>query len=412
MENKWLLYEKTLQNIYNNQKIFMNMLIYYYKLVIINKENNKEYIKENYPKQNISDLDIFNEYIIDTKNLGIFTIFNNIPDVIHPLENDYYYNYGMYLSFIDPKYFKKSEKDDILILDTNIWKYSKYYFPIVHQDIAPYNNYKKYIYLNIRYFNREKYKNYLIITVNDNKEIYIFDNNIIKKKVKKEWKIIEEKEISNSKLIYTCILRKILKDDIFNVFNENKIIKKDTLLYSYHSKDWNKPSIIDFFTTNKNNFLKDPFKVWYKKGDELNKFIFKLTEDISIINLTCDILSNNKLSKTKSIDILINNNKLNSNNIYNGNLNYIYDKKISENIFFENVGKRLLLEIILKTSNFNIAKNISYKKFLKLYNINNFLYSYGYYNKLNKFYDYEYYINNREQIQFIKLEKIILDDSY
>ena len=55
---------------------------------------------------------------------------------------------------------------------------------------------------------------------------------------------------------------------------------------------------------------------------------------------------------------------------------------------------------------------MSYKKYLKLYDINNFVYSYGYYDKLNKFYDYEYYISIREQIKFIKLEKIILDESY
>jgi hypothetical protein len=47
MENNWLLYQKTLNNIYHNEEIFMNMILYYYKLIIKNKENNSEYIREN-----------------------------------------------------------------------------------------------------------------------------------------------------------------------------------------------------------------------------------------------------------------------------------------------------------------------------------------------------------------------------
>ena len=409
MDNKWLLYEKTLQNIYNNQKIFMNMVIYYYKLVIIDKHNNKEYIKENYSKQNIGHFDLFNEYIVETKNLGIFTIFNNIPDVIHPLTNDYYNNYGMYVSFINPGYFKKSDKDDILIFDNNIWKYSEYKYPFNYQDVAPYNKYKKYVYLNIKYFDNEKYKNYLIITVNRNKEVYIFDNDIIKKKNKYKWKIIDKKEITNTKWIYTSILRKINKEDMFNVFNVKYNINKNTLLYSHHqNNNINTDNKITFFSLDKNNFLNDPYKIWYKKGDEMYRYIFKLTKDISTINLTCDILSNNKLSKTKSIDELIDNNELNPSNIYNGNLNYIHYNSDELKIWKNNKGKRLLYEIIFKSSNFVI--DIPYNKVLKMYDINNFIYSYGYYNKLNKYYNYEFYSNNHNnELEFIKIEKVILD---
>jgi hypothetical protein len=316
MENKWLLYEKTLQNIHNNQKIFMNMLIYYYKLVIIDKHNNKEYIKENYPKQNIGFLDLFNEYIVDTKNIGIFTIFNNIPDRIHPLEKDYYYNYGMYISFIDPEYFKKSKKDDILIFDKNFWKYSEYKLPMYYQDIAPYNKYKKYIYLNIKYFDIEKYKNYLIIAVNNNKEIYIFDNDIIKKKIKNKWQIIDKKEISNNKLVYACVLRKISQKDIFNVFNVNKTIKKDTLLYSYFQNEYpikQKKEYMKFFNLKIDDYLNDPYKILYKSGDQLYLSIIKVKKDYTTLNLTCDILSNNKINNTEPIDTLLNINKSNTN---------------------------------------------------------------------------------------------------
>jgi hypothetical protein len=231
MENKWLIYQKTLKNIYNNQKIFMNMMIYYYKLIIINKENNDNYIHKNHD----FDLELFNEYIVKTKNLGIFTIFNNIPDIIHPLETEYYTDFGMYLSFIKPNFFKKSENDDILIFDHNIWKMNNYEKPFQFQFPGPYNKYKKYIYLNIKHFDLEKYKDYLIIVVNDNKEIYSYDNNIIKiikKKEKNTWKIVDD--IINTKFIYACILRKISQEDILNTFNGAKSYRKIHNLNSLH----------------------------------------------------------------------------------------------------------------------------------------------------------------------------------
>lgn len=425
MENKWLLYEKTLQNIYDNQKIFMKMLIYYYKLVIIDKHNNEEYIKENYPKQNIGNLDLFNEYIVETQNLGIFTIFNNIPDIIHPLEKSHYNDYGMYISFINPEYFKKSNEDDILILDRNIWKYSKYRYAY-YQDVAPYNKYKKYIYLNVKHFNYDKFKNYLIITVNTDKEIHVYENNIIKKKNKKEWITIDKKEIgpsmsNHSKLVYVCVLRRISQKDIFNVFNVNKTIKKDTLLYAWSEKQLDKSlKCMSFFSFNKDDYLNDPYKILYKSGDELYLHTIKVKKDYTTINLTCDILSNNKLNSTKEIEpieTLLNINKSNninikkySNYIYNGNMNYMYYNEKKHLIWNNNMGKRLLYEIMIKSSNFI---SLSYKQFLQKYDIHHFVFSCGYYNKLNIFHNYEIYHNiDDDELEFIKVEKEVMGKEY
>lgn len=422
MENKWLLYEKTLQNIHNNQKIFMNMLIYYYKLVIIDKHNNKEYIKENYPKQNIGHLDLFNEYIVETKNLGIFTIFNNIPDVIHPLDDKYYTDYGIYISFINPQYIKKSEKDDILILDKNIWKYNKYKDIFQYQDVAPYNNYKKYVYLNIKYFDFKKYKNYLIIVVNDTNDIYSIENNIIKKKIKNDWKVVKDNNIlDNKNLIYACILRKISKEDILNVFNTTETVKKDTIIYSIQSRKMIDNNItFTFYTLDKDEDLYDAFKTYkYDKDDIIYLYHCKVNQDLDFINITKDILSNNRLNKIKLTDINklleLDNAKLPinvkdySNYIYDGNLNYILDKEDPKLIFYENNGKRLLHEIIYKSSNFIYLK-LYYFDVLNKYSITKFINSYGYYNKLNKFYKYElafYDIKEvNDNIEIVKIEDI------
>jgi len=407
MENKWLIYEKTLDNIYHNIEIYMKMLIYYYKLIIINKENDTKYIKENYPKQNISNLDMFNEYIIETKNIGIFTLFNNIPDVIHPLEKPYYYYYSSFVSFINPTYFKKQEKDDIIILDNNIWKYKDYYYPFRYQNPAPYNKNKKYIYLNIKYFNYDKYKNYLIIAVNNINEMYIYDDNTIKQKNKKEWKIVET--IENTNWVYVTILRKISKEDLLNVFNVTKTLKKNTLIYSTHSRIKNNESLT-FYSLDRNKLLKDPFHVSPKhEKDEIGYIhIGKLKKDLEIVNLTCDILSNNKFDNTlTSVDELLDMKNDDLNKIYNGNINYIKYNKIPKTIFNNNMGKRLLHEILYKTSNF-IKLDVYYFNYLHKYSIDEFIYSYGYYNKLNKYYNYElaFYEFNKDLIEIIKTEEI------
>jgi len=391
MDNKWLIYQKTLKNIYHNQKIFMNMIIYYYKLIIINKENNQDYILKNSSKYNFN-LELFNEYIVNTKNLGIFTIFNNIPDVIHPLETEYYTDYAMYLSFLKPSFFKKSENDDILVLNYNIWKYNNYEQPLQFQFSAPYNKYKKYIYINIKHFDVEKYKNYLIIVVNDNKEIYIYDNNIIKKKEKNTWKIVNE--IINTKYIYASILRKISREDILNTFNVNKIIKKDSIVYNKRVKKTNNENLT-FFSIDKKENLYDPFKI-YKSDNTPYLYECKIKQDIDAVNLSCDILSNNKLNiNLTSIDKLLELDKFDSitvkeysNYVYNGNLNYLFHKKSPKLIFYNNMGKRLLCEIIYKTSNF-IKLDLFYFDVLHKYNIDIFINSYGFYNKLNKYYNYE-----------------------
>jgi hypothetical protein len=52
------------------------MICYYYKIISENKLEDSEYIKQNY-NLNVK-YGIFKKYILEDKNLGIFTIFNNI----------------------------------------------------------------------------------------------------------------------------------------------------------------------------------------------------------------------------------------------------------------------------------------------------------------------------------------------
>ena len=384
MENKWEIYKKTLNSIFNTQEIYMKMIIYYYNLVIKEKLNDKNYIRKNYKID--EDFSIFEEYILKTKNIGIFTIFNNIPDIIHPLEEDHYTNYACYLSFIKPRF--ESNHKDIIILNNNIWKANKYEYPLFYQDKAPYNYRKKYVYMNIKYYDHEKYKNYLIIKVNSQKEIFSYENNVLKKKIGDNWKVINKSQMKNYDWIYACVLRKINKQDFLNVFNVKKELKEGTLLYSNHGEKKENRKIT-FFSLIPNHQLQDPFEVFYKKGDEVYQYVCKLKKDISCINFSCDILSNNDLTKTVSLDKLIEDHDYNKDYIYNGNLNYIHYNEKPKLIWKNNHTKRLLHEILYKSSNFYNYDIYYFDILNRIYGIEYMINTYGYYNKLNKFFEYE-----------------------
>ena len=417
---KWdSYYKKTLDNIHNNIKIFEKMLIFYYKLLIANKLTDTKFISKEYNKYNKynQDINIFKKLYLDDQNLGIFTIFNNIPDILHPLEIYIYMDYGSYISFLDLKYFKKKDKD-IIILKNNILKYKKYYYPLIYQDIAPYNNNKKYIYVNIIYFDFEKYNNnkYCLLFITKHNGIYCYVNGIYKKKEQNKW-IINNYTLEIEDIIYLTILRKIVPEDISNVFNEYYILKKNTEIYSYHSK---KKEKVYWHSLKDDEYLNDPFKIFYKKNDILYKHIGKLTNDIKCINLSIDILSNNSINKSNSIKKLnnindfldniynINNiNKKYTNKIYNGNLNKILSKTDNNKIWPDNKGKRLLNEIMTKSSNFNNT-NIYYFNFIEQYGFNSIINSYGYYETLDKFYSYELGVNDKSinNIKIIDIHQI------
>ena len=414
---KWdIYYKKTLNNIHKNIKIFEKMLIFYYKLLIVNKLTDNNFISREYNKyiQDIKYISIFKKLYLDNQNLGIFTIFNNIPDILHPLEKNIYMDYGSYISFLDLKYFKKKDKD-IIILKNNILKYKKYYYPLIYQDIAPYNNNKKYIYVNIIYFDFEKYNNnkYCLLFITKNNGIYCYVNGIYKKKEKTQW-IINNYKLEIEDIIYLTILRKITTEDISNVFNEYYILKKNTKLYSYYN---NKKEKISWYSLKNDENLKDPYKIDYKKNDILYKHIGIVLYDIKCINLSIDILSNNNIKKSNNINDFLDNiynikniNKKYKNKIYNGNLNKILSKTDNNKIWPDNKGKRLLNEIMTKSSNFNNT-NIYYFNFIEQYGFNSIINSYGYYETLDKFYSYELGVNDKSfnNIKIIDIQQIILN---
>ena len=207
--NNWGQYYKcTLDNIINNINIYKQMIYYYYEIIIKNKLKDEEYIKKNY-NLNVKYA-LFKKYILEQKNLGIFTIFNNIPDIIHPLEDDLYFNYGAYLSFIKPSKFNIDKKNNIIVQNKNIFKFKNYKYPFIYQDIASYNIDKTYMYINIKYFNFNNYTSYAVLFITSDLKIYSYNKNIFKIKNQNHWNIIDKKMSDfNNNIIYVSILRSI-----------------------------------------------------------------------------------------------------------------------------------------------------------------------------------------------------------
>lgn len=374
--NKWELnYSKTLEKIKNNIILFAKMILFYYKAIIINKENDYSFLKSQY---NLSDdYKFFQEQILEKKNIAIFTIFNNIPDCFHPLTKDIYYDYGCYISFIDPLFFNYSE-NNIIVKDNNIYNMDSFTRPIVNQDVAPYNENKRYIYINIKFFDFDKYKDYLLICIDKNKDMYIIQNSIVKKKRGKYYETINTRP---DNFVYINVLRKINRTDILNVF-DFYTIKKNTLLYSYHNKETHKE--IYWFSLLENELLNDPYRIYYKDSDDLYKYTYITKNSIQCLNLSIDTFSKPE-----------------------ENLNYIRSKKNDDAIWNDNRGKRLLNEIIFKSSNI-IILSYYYFDFLSKYGIKEIVNSYGYYEKLNQIYSYEvgFQSNPNKYVKFKSIDKI------
>jgi hypothetical protein len=365
--SNWNKYQDTLISLNKKINYYESQLTKYY-LYLIKKEE----------KKNI-DKNILN------KNIAIFTYFNNVPDVFHPLSKDIYMNYSCYISFIDPQYFDLNNTDII----KHKYLLSKKYFKqkyMVKQDVSPYNYKKRNLSINIKYFDIKKFlnKKYVLIIYTDKNNKYIVNNDL---------------NTIEGDIVYVNVLREFKSNELKKVFKLEKI-KKGTKLYSYHS---NKKDLenLDWFSFSEDNYLNDPFNVWYKKGDKMFQHLVELNKNINVVNLSKNIF----LENNENLDNLILD-KHKKGNIYNGFMNYIKYYNDKSKIWNNNRGKRLLNEIIFKNSNF-INLKLYYFDFLNYHNFNQLIYSYGFYEKLNKYYHYEIgFFNNKKLLKLNDIKEV------
>jgi hypothetical protein len=347
--SNWNKYKSTLNYLKLKINYYEEELKKYYKTIIFNNK-----------------IDNIDEDIMNL-NPALFTYFNNVPDVFHPLTKQIYYDYVCYISFIDPSFINQKNEDIIKYKNFLNLKYFKQKY-LIKQDISPYNYFKRNLSINIKYFDIKKYlkKKYILIIYTDERKKYIIN---------------KESDLNfTGNIVYVNILRKIKSKELHNVFLTDEI-KKGTKIYSFHYKNYKDNNNLTWFSLDKNNMLNDPYHIFYKDNDINYMYIFEIQKNLNVINLSKNIF----LKDQSDLDNLLNNTKQN-NKIYNGFVNYI--KFRENNLFNFNRGKRLLNEIFYKNSSF-INLKLYYFDYLNYHNINYFLYTLGFYEKLNKYYDYE-----------------------
>ena len=60
---------------------------------------------------------------------------------------------------------------------------------------------------------------------------------------------------------------------ISTIFNNNYLVKKNTKIYSYHSEQ--EEHKLHWYSLKEDEYLNDPYKIFYKKGDTNYKYVFK-----------------------------------------------------------------------------------------------------------------------------------------
>ena len=334
-------------------------------------------------------------------NAAVFTYFNNVPDVFHPLSSVIYFNYISYISYIDPVFFSSDigglqpdtgdKKGDIItyktILDHDLTKISKLFHM---QDTAPYNMNKRQLALHIRHLDVSRYlKSHVVLcyTSSGRKLEYIPTiNGNGNSNDKNTTGVNALKLMPDERIVYACILRKIQRDDFAKVF-AMETISKNTRMYSLHADKFDRTP--NWYSFSPNDRLNDPFGLFYKPGDTNYEYCSVLQQTAPFLNLSkCIFLK----SAPDNVNSLLTMTKKQLHNfkgrrIYNGELNYI-KHHAGDDVWYLNMGKRLLCEMFFKSSKFLHGKHY-YFDWLYKNGIDKIIYSYGYYEKFDKFYNYE-----------------------
>ena len=371
-------YQKTLKEFENILKYYETELIKYYLNLFFNRNNKVDkHVQE--------------------KNAAIFTYFNNVPDVFHPLKDDIYYNYACYLSYIDPSFFRIKFNGHV-IKHRNILKYKMYRYPLVKQYPAPYGKFKRSLSINIKYFCLEDYlrKDYVILLYTDTRNKYIINPKDCVPEIK-------------GKIVYVNILRPFKSEELMDIY-KMKTIKKGTKLYSYHKRDkmyYNPKHIPSWFTFDPKYFGQDPYNVETKAGDPLVLFTWEVIKDFKAINLCQNVFMQGR--GFRDFDKILTDEG--NDDIYDGFMNFIEYNANGLAVLRGNRGKRLLKEIMLKSSNFDTFK-IYYFDYLTAHGCDYLYYNPGFYQGINNYCGFELGLRDRPEsrgkiIRSLKIEDVV-----
>lgn len=423
------------------KEIYRNLITIYYFLLFNKKSENyyKKFLKFFYEDKAKNYYDFFNNNFYQKQNILFFTLYNQLPLEFLPLPNKTFYLNFPLITFFNNHKIKLSNKfiSKKLIEMDIIWS---------SNDERILNN----VYNLKKEENENKLDNYnfnfninKIFNLSEDffidKILFIFTNNpIICNNYKINYKTkditlinyyiklnsenyiksnIKNKIINKFYIKYLCIYKKIIKNDIEDVFRY-KTIKKDTYLYNTIKKDvYNdiyihkikEEKIPNFYTLTPFNKVLDPL---YQKN---NKYVFSeyiINNNIKTLDITTNTYFNNELFNNQNINLIdcFDINSLKNNNKY---CNYKFINPEKQIKFINYNKKESLLLIIWKNKNI-VDNSISFTFFLELLNIYSYFNLFDLVKKTNneiKLLSEEIYIDDILKINITKNRNYVDDIS-
>ena len=373
--------------------------------------------------------DIFEKiykYIFKRKNCLIFTYYMQLPNIFQPIPEELIY-YKPLITFYKTTNSNNNiniNDNNIILLDTmeqfctnriNIQEHKvarwllrniqdQHIFPDITTIYIPINN-NLFNYMNnftkkesdVLYLMFYNYAIYIGRHSESNKFKIIYKKELDDKYIKTNIEI----EIDIKKLLYIMALAPITKKELIKTFDVY-ILKKETLLYHNRSDDLTENIIRKFYSLSQKDNLINPYGLF--NDADYHCFFYKLKTDLVVINLNKDLFYHELFDGKDKIDKKKLSHCIDDDNKKQCNFNIIKDYG-DIRTWGENKGKRMLTLIICKSTLFWLDKAFYYGDFLAHYNIDAFIYNYGYFK--DKLMGTELGFNKNAEIyvKYIKMKK-------
>jgi hypothetical protein len=373
--------------------------------------------------------DIFEKiykYIFKRKNCLIFTYYMQIPTIFQPIPDELIY-YKPLITFYKTTNNNNNiniNDNNIILLDTmenfytnriiiNEHKTKKWLFKFIQdQHIFP-DITTTFIPIDNNLFN---YMNNFTKKESDVLYLMYYDYVIYigRHSESNKFKIIYKKDIYNqynktnieiqiniNKLLYIMALIPITGKEIIQTF-DTEILKKSTPLYHNRSDDLTENIIRKFYSLSQIDNLINPYGLF--NDADYHCFFYKLKKDLVVINLNKDLFYHKLFDGKDKIDKKKLSHCIDDNNKKQCNFNIIKDYG-DIRTWEKNKGKRMLTLIICKSTLFWLDKAFYYCDFLAHYNIDAFIYNYGYFKDKLMGTELGFNKNSEKYVEYIKMKK-------
>jgi hypothetical protein len=355
--------------------------------------------------------DIFEKiykYIFKRKNCLIFTYYMQLPNIFQPIPEELIY-YKPLITFYKINNINININNEISLLEMMdnfctdririkennakkwLFKYiqDQHIFPDITTTFIPIDD-NVFNYMNnftkkesdVLYLLFYDYAIYIGRNIKSNKFKIIYKKELDDKYINTNIEL----EIDIKKLLYIMALIPITGKEIIQTFDTD-ILKKSTPLYHNRRDDLTENIIRKFYSLSHTDNLINPYGLF--NDAEYHCFYYKLIKDLVVLDLNRDVFYHNLFDgKDKE-----------------SNFNIIKDYG-DIRTWTKNKGKRMLTLIISKSTLFWLDKDFYYYvNFLAHYNIDAFIYNYGYFKDKLMGTELGFCKNAEKYVKYIKMKE-------